>query len=403
MLSWSLRIGSLLGVPLYLHWSFLLLMAWLMAGPFMARSPDAMAAGLRTAGFILAIFGCVVLHELGHALAARRYGIATRNITLLPIGGVANLVRMPENPKQELVVALAGPAVNVLIAAIIIPAVLFLDGTAAFTGAADGVGGRGAVTLHRTHFLASLGAVNIFLVLFNMIPALPMDGGRVFRALLAMATDRARATAIAAAVGRVVAVGFVVLGLFTGRIFLMLIGVFVFMGAGAEAQAAKVRSALDGLTVRAAMLTRFRTLRAGHTLRHASAELLAGTQQDFPVLADGAGADDDADALVGVLTRADLLRALAAGHMEAQVATIMRAPCTNVSEDDDLATALERVRSAPAPSDGDAAPEGCPVIAVVRRERAASSGAVRSRIVGLITPENLTELVMHRAAARRHS
>lgn len=398
MLRWSLRLGSLLGVPIYLHWTFLVLIAWFMAGPLMSGSPDAVAAALRTGGFILAIFGCIVLHEMGHALAARRYGIATRNITLLPFGGVASLERMPEKPVQELFVALAGPAVNVAIAAIIIPAVLATDGAAAFAAPAGGGEASGAVALHRTHFLASLGVVNVFLVVFNMIPALPMDGGRVLRALLAMATDRTRATAIAAAVGRFVAVGFIVLGLFAGQVFLMLIGVFVFLGAGAEAQAEKVRSALEGLTVRAAMLTRFRSLRASQPLRHAADELLAGSQQDFPVLADHAPADGDAppraDHLVGVLTRADLVRAIAGGNLDAPISTVMRPPCPAVGEHEDLRESLERARS---PVDGapPVTPGECPLIAVVRPY---PTDSARSLIVGLVTPDNLTELIMLRAA-----
>lgn len=398
MLRGSLRLGSLLGVPVFIHWTFLILIAWLMAGPLMSGTPDAMAQGLRTAGFIAAIFGCIVLHEMGHALAARRYGIATRDITLLPIGGVASLERMPEKPAQELVVALAGPAVNVMIAAIIIPAVLASEGAAAFTDAGSSAGGAGAVALHRTHFLAALGATNVFLVVFNMIPALPMDGGRVLRAILAMATDRVKATAIAAAVGQVLAVGFVLFGLFTGHVFLMLIGVFVFLGAGAEAQAEKVKSALDELPVRAAMMTRFRTLRASQTLRHAAEELLAGSQQDFPVLADDARADDDAASLVGVLTRTDLVRSMAAGKMDAPLSTIMREACATVGENDDLRSALERARASGQRegTPGQSSAE-CLVIAVVRPD---PRDPASPRIVGLITPDNLTELVMLRAATR---
>ncbi len=398
MLRGSLRLGSLLGVPVFIHWTFLILVAWLMAGPLMSGTPDAMAQGLRTAGFIAAIFGCIVLHEMGHALAARRYGIATRDITLLPIGGVASLERMPEKPAQELVVALAGPAVNIAIAAIIIPAVLATEGMSAFTGAGSSAGAAGAVALHHTHFLAALGATNIFLVVFNMIPALPMDGGRVLRAILAMATDRAKATAIAAAVGQVLAVGFVLFGLFTGHVFLMLIGVFVFLGAGAEAQAGKVKSALDGLQVRAAMMTRFRTLRASQTLRHAAEELLAGSQQDFPVLADDADSDNDATAIVGVLTRTDLVRSMAAGKMDAPLSTIMREACATVGENDDLRSALERARASGQRegTPGQSSAE-CLVIAVVRPD---PRDPASLRIVGLITPDNLTELVTLRAAAR---
>ncbi len=405
MLRWSMRLGSLFGIPIYVHWTFLILILWFMGGPILSGAPDAVAAGLRMTGFVLAIFGCVVLHELGHALAARRYGIPTRDITLLPIGGVARLERMPEKPSQELVVALAGPAVNVVIAAIIIPVVLAVEGAAAFTGPAGATNGNEgdaaavAIALHRAHFFASLGIVNIFLVVFNMIPALPMDGGRVLRALLAMSTDRARATSIAAAIGQMVAVGFVLLGLFTGHILLMLIGVFVFLGAGAEAHAEQFRSALEGLTVRAAMVTRFRTLRASDTLRHAADELLAGSQQDFPILSDNARGNDDASALAGVLTRSDLMRAMAKGDLDSPISTVMRPPCVTVTEHEDLRSAIQRARASVAESESTSDPQtGCAVIAVVGTHGPNSMGSNQPRIVGLITPENLTELVMLRAA-----
>ena len=400
MLSWSLRVGSLFGVPVYLHWTFLLLIALFMAAPIVAGTPDAVAMGLRTAAFILAIFGCVLLHELGHALAARRYGIRTRDITLLPIGGVARLERMPDDPVQELVVALAGPAVNVVIAAIVIPLVLMTDGTTAFTGAASETatnasesaasGTRGVVALYHTNFLAALGAVNVFLVLFNMIPALPMDGGRVLRAVLAMAMDRGRATAIAAVLGQLFAVLFGIAGLMIGNFLLIIIAFFVFIAAAAEAQHEQFRSALGGLAARTAMLVHFRALRRSQSLREAATELLAGSQQDSPVLEDHASADD-AESLIGVLTRSDLVRAIAEGRLDESVETAMVPDCPTVTEDDDLQPALERIRAA---ATGRSGPS--PVITVVR-----SDAAGRRRIVGLITADNVLELVMLRTAAQR--
>jgi len=410
MLTWSLRIGRLLGIPVYLHWTFLLLIALFLFAPMVAGAPDAVASGVRTAGFILSIFGCVLLHEFGHAIAARRYGIGTRDITLLPIGGVARLERMPDDPKQELVVALAGPAVNVVIAAIVIPIVLLTDGAAAFMGSGIEAGGqagigsgigagdagdahgnaaagtRGVVALYHTNFLAALGAVNVFLVVFNMIPALPMDGGRVLRALLAMTMDRRRATAISASLGQIIAVLFGIGGLMIGNLLLIVIAFFVFIAAGAEAQHEQVRSALGGLRARAAMLVHFRTLRSSQTLREAATELLAGSQQDFPVVDDHAD-EDDAGALVGVLTRSNLVRAIAQGRLDDPVASALVEGCPTITEDEELQPALERIRAA--------ATDGPPtVIAVVRSDAAAGV-----RIVGLVTAENVTELVMLRSAA----
>lgn len=401
MLRGSIKLGSLLGVPVYLHWTFLILIAWLVGAAALAGGPEAMAAGLRTGAFVLAVFGCIVLHEMGHALAARRYGIQTRDITLLPIGGVASLERMPEKPGQELVVALAGPAVNVVIAAVLLPLVLLTAGADAFRVAggegdgSEGGAGVGGAALHRMNFLAMLGATNVLLVVFNMIPALPMDGGRVLRALLAMAMDRPKATAIAATVGQVVAAGFVIFGLFSGQVLLMLIGVFVFFGAGAEASAERFRAALEGLRVEAAMLTRFRTLRTTQTLRDAAAELLAGSQQDFPVVDADAPDPLAAGSLAGVLTRSRLVRAMAGGNLDATVASVMVTPCEMAREGEDLRRVLERIRTARgegATPDGE---EARGVIVVVRGDGAGA------RIVGVVTQENVAELVMLREAAGR--
>ncbi|MBX3356539.1 MAG: site-2 protease family protein [Phycisphaeraceae bacterium] len=392
MLRGSLKLGSLFGVPIFIHWTFLLLLAWFMSGPLLAGGPDAVGASLRVGFFVLAIFGCVLLHEFGHVLAARGFGVPTRDVTLLPIGGVARLERMPEKPAQELLVALAGPAVNVVIAAVLIPLVLILGGGAALVSGEAGAEGAarsdvaGALLGHHANFLAALAKVNVLLVIFNMIPALPMDGGRVLRSLLAMVTDRARATAVSAVLGQLLAVGFALLGVLSGNILLIVIAAFVFLGAGGEAQAEQIRSALVGLPVRAAMITHFKCLRASQRLREAAGELLAGSQQDFPVLRDDA-MDLDATALVGVLTRSDLVRAVAAGQMDDRVSTVMTPLGPFAREDDDLREVLERARQG----------EGGvpPIIGVVRSDHVGAP----LRLVGLITAENVTELVMLRHAA----
>lgn len=391
----TIKLGTLLGVPVYLHWSFVLLIAWVLIVPFITGAAASLADEVRTVGFVLAIFACIVLHEMGHALAARRYGIRTRDITLLPIGGVASLERMPEKPGQELVVALAGPAVNLVIAGIIIPGILLTQGVSAITGAADVAGGSGDPALHRMPFLPTLGIANLFLVVFNLIPALPMDGGRVLRALLAMVTDRGKATAIAAAVGQVVAVGFVLVGLFTGHVMLMLVGAFVFMGAGAEASSERFRAALSGRRVGDAVLTRFRVLRASDTIRRAAEELLAGDQHDFPVLRDDATDDRDPVAFVGLLTRDDLVRAVAQGQLDAPISGVMRSPGVFVDARDDLQRAIDRASSRSRMPAGPGVSD--PRVAVVVAPDPGDPS--RSRVVGLLTNENLAEFVMLREAA----
>lgn len=218
MNSWTL--GKISGINIRVHWTFLLLPIYIYFSSILAGS--GLAAAVLTVVFVLAIFGCVLLHELGHALAARQFGIHTRNITLLPIGGVASLERIPRKPLQELWIAVAGPLVNVAIAAS-----LFLAMWLGIIGS-FGTGG----------FLQHLALANVVLVLFNMIPAFPMDGGRVLRSTLAMFTDWNQATEIAVSVGKFAAVGFGILGLLSGNLLLVIVAVFIYFAAHSELVAA---------------------------------------------------------------------------------------------------------------------------------------------------------------------
>lgn len=227
------KLGTLAGIGVYLHWSFWLLPAWIL----MSSSRD-MAGAIGSVLFVFAIFGCVVLHELGHALMARHYGIGTRDITLYPIGGVASLERMPRRPSQELAIALAGPAVNVVIAGVLFAIIL-----------AIGIGTQGMVfSVVGGSFLVSLMAVNIALVVFNMLPAFPMDGGRVLRAFLAMRVPYLRATEIAVRVGQSVAIVLGVISLF-GPTTLLFIALFVFLAAQAELAMARQQEAFGASSV----------------------------------------------------------------------------------------------------------------------------------------------------------
>ena len=229
MTRWSYKIAEPFGIGVYVHFSFLLIVAWVAFGQL--RAGGGAAAVLSSVAFLFALFACVVLHELGHALAARRYGIRTRDITLLPIGGLARLERMPEKPVQELFVALAGPAVNVAIA-------LALWVWLGLTGSlvpADQVG------LTIGPFFERLLVINVALVVFNMLPAFPMDGGRVLRALLALRLGALRATRIAATVGKAMAALFAVVGLFFNP-FLILIAFFIWFGATQETMMAEARA-----------------------------------------------------------------------------------------------------------------------------------------------------------------
>lgn len=354
--AWSFRLGRMLGVDVYVHLTFLLLLGFIgVAHGLAGRSVDAALTGVL---FFAGIFLCVLLHEFGHALAARRYGIKTTDITLLPIGGLARLERIPEKPVQELVVALAGPAVNLVIAAGLAVG-LWLGG---YWQTLSSLGLTGGNIFER------LLVANVFLVLFNLLPAFPMDGGRVLRSLLAMRLDYARATNIAAGIGKGMAVLFGFAGLF-GNPMLLLIALFVWIGASQEAAAAQMKSSFVGATVRDAMLTDFRVLSPRNSLGDASKLLLTGSQTDFPIV--------DGGRVVGILDHAALFQSLRERGDLALVGEVMRSGFITLRADQSLDDALTEVRA-----------EGGLTMAVTED----------GRFVGLLTPENVGEFFMIRRA-----
>jgi stage IV sporulation protein FB len=356
-MSWSFPIGRLFGSDVRVHATFFLRLAWIAAAAWIEGGATSAAA---TLGFVLALFACVLAHEFGHALMARRYGIATPDITLLPIGGLARLERMPERPGQEIAVALAGPAVNVAIW-VILTLVLGAETTVTgLTGIEDPAQG----------FLARLASVNLFLVLFNLIPAFPMDGGRVLRAALSLVLPRVTATRVAATAGQVLAFVFGFLGLTTGNPVLVLIGVFVFLAATAESGDVALRETARNLSARDAMITAFETLAPGDSMDAAAAALIRTTQGEFPVI-------DPADGrLIGFVTRGAILGAFAGdgaripvgGAVQPVPSVRLTAPLTDVFD---------------ALSDG-----GRPAVAVTDR-----AGV----FLGYVTRENIGELMVIRS------
>lgn len=288
-MKWSWKIGEFLGIGIYMHATFPLLLGF-VALPVLMRGGDLLDA-LANILFVMVLFVCVVLHEYGHALAARRYGIKTRDITLLPIGGVARLERMPSKPSQELVVAAAGPAVNIAIAAGLF-IVMTLAGVAVpWLGLGWG----------NESFLEQLLTVNIVLVLFNLIPAFPMDGGRILRALLATRMDYPRATKTAARLGQALAVVLGIAGFFVNPL-LTVTALFIFMGAQAESQMVQQRSQFENYTVSQAMRTNLRAFAPTEWLGAAVDSMMSTGQQDFPVVQNGR--------VVGLLTRDALMHGL---------------------------------------------------------------------------------------------
>jgi Zn-dependent protease len=352
---WSVTIGRFGGTAVRIHVTFLLLLAWI---GFSAWQKEGLTAARDSVSFILALFACVLLHEFGHILMARRFGIETPRVTLLPIGGVASLQRMPDKPAQELAVAIAGPLVNVIIAFVLLLFLPRLDPDA-------------AARLDDPHIglLARLAAANIFLVLFNMIPAFPMDGGRVLRALLTMKLGAQRATRIAATIGQVLAFGLGFLGLF-GNPLLLFIAIFVYVAAAGEAQMTAFHDAARGLRVADAMETSFSAIPGGATLADAVDMLLATAQQEFPIV-DAFGKP------MGLLVRQDILSGLKDHERSAPVAEIMRSPVETIPATGLLEPALDRLYGQQAQA-----------LCVADRD---------GRLVGLLTRQNLAEMMMIKA------
>lgn len=356
-MKWSLNLGKIAGIKILVHWTFILLLAWI-AFTEVQRGSDTFTILLAIA-FILAVFLCVVLHELGHALTARQYGIQTKVITLLPIGGVASLERMPEKPKQELLVALAGPAVNVVIAFIlwlVLPSLQNVPGEEFFQ------------RITPANFLYLLLFVNIVLVVFNAIPAFPMDGGRVLRALLAFKLGRVRATQIASNLGQLLAIFFIFIGFFYNP-FLILIGAFVFFGAYAENMLVQHLDFLRGHSVREGMMTNFVTLAPTDTVRDALDKLLMGSEHEFIVELDGQ--------VVGTLTRSQLIQAVKEEQMTKPVLEVMSQDFKTFNVGDKLSEAYTELQKTRAPL--------YPVLE-------------NGRLAGVINTDNINEFILIKSA-----
>ncbi len=321
MKSWKLT--EIAGIGVYVHWSFLIL-PLLIAGSALS-SGSGIALAVEAVLFVLAIFGCVLLHELGHALMARQFGIGTHSITLLPIGGVASLDRMPERPLHELAVALAGPAVNVAIAAVLVVVLL----------AAGTVGTMFSTTAISHSFLIRLMWANVALVLFNMLPAFPMDGGRVLRSLLASFMPHVRATNIAAAIGQVMAGLFAVVGILSQHWMLVFVAMFVFLAGRAEAQMARAKASIRGYRVGDAMRRQFHMVPADITLDQAAHDVLFKAQDDFPVIEDGR--------LVGMLAKQHALQLLAQGRGYLRIRESMRGNVPTLDQQLSLEECLDQM------------------------------------------------------------
>lgn len=355
-MSWSIPIGTVRGTVVRIHLTFLLLLVWIGVAHY---QDGGMRAAIQGVVFISLVFLCVLLHEFGHVFAASRYGVKTPDITLLPIGGVARLSRIPEKPSQEFTVAIAGPLVNVAIAVALFLVLGHLPTMADIQVENPGL-----------NMVARLATVNVFLVLFNLIPAFPMDGGRMLRALLAYKLGYARATQVSAWIGQGLAFAFGLLGLF-GNVLLLFIALFVYLGAAAESHSVQLRQAANGMLAGDAMITQFESLTPSSRVADAVQALIRTTQHEFPVV-DGGGR------LRGVLTRDAMIKALRSDGPDTPVIEVMQRDVPVVHVRDALSEALKQLQE-----------NGLPAVGV-----ADASG----RLVGMITPENVGEIMMLHAA-----
>ena len=349
----AMVIGTIAGTKVRLHWTFLVFLAWIGIG-FVLQGGA--AAALSGVGFMLALFACVVAHEFGHILTARYFGIRTPDVTLLPIGGVARLDSIPEQPRRELAVALAGPAVNLVIAGVLI-----------LVFGIQPIEQSHAMNLKPEDILPNLATANLFLAFFNLLPAFPMDGGRALRAIIAAFADRQKATRIAATIGQSLAIGLGLLGLLSGNPLLIFIAMFVYFGASAEAQAALLESIADRLQVADAMMTELVPLSPASRLAEAVELLLRTSQREFPIL-------DANGTLVGLLTRDRLVQGLHSDGATLPVSEAMETVIPTIRSDRPLREAMALMQRHPKTG-----------VAVLDRE---------GEFEGLLTGENLGELLL---------
>ncbi len=354
---WSLTVGKIAGTAIRIHITFLLFLIWIWAAYYRQGGTSTAWEGV---AFVALLFFCVLLHEFGHVYAAKRYGINVPDITLWPFGGIANFERIPEKPSEELVVAIAGPLVSVAIAALL---VIFVSTTTDLSILMK-------IEDPKAEMAAKLAGANIFLVLFNMIPAFPMDGGRVLRALLAIKLGFARATEIAASIGQGLAITLGLIGIFSNPM-LVIIAVFVFLAASGEAVHAQLHQMARSTLVADAMITKFESLGPQSRVRDAVEELIRTTQKEFPVV-DGGGR------LRGVLTRDAMIRALKERGPDTPVIEVMDSEVPTIPARANLESALTCLTE-----------QGKPVIGVTDAS---------DKLVGLLTTENLGEMMMLRSA-----
>lgn len=372
----SLKIARIWGVDIQVHWSFILILFY---GAFLfGRNASSLAAGaIYGVVVILLLFVCVVLHEFGHAIVAKYFGVNVPHITLLPIGGVAQLERMPRKPMQEFLIAIAGPAVNFALAAVLLPAALLVVSMSIGTGSMWALVSalmRTAQSMSVGGLLLTLAGTNLLLGIFNLLPAFPMDGGRILRALLALRLRYVPATRIAVLIGRGMAILFAIWGISGGGIFLLLVAFFVYVGGRGELEAVQSRYVLKDFSARQAVNKDARVLYTSEPISRAVDYIMTTYQGDFPV-------HDLGNNLVGVLTRPRLVATLRGQGQDGRIVDVMipRARVPVTGGDTTLADVWEQMLEA-----------GSRVIIVQDQDQ----------FLGLITLDDISELIQVMGAAK---
>lgn len=368
-MKWAWRIARIAGIDIRLHITFLALLAWIAWSSYVATGT--LAGVLDGVLLICLVFAIIVAHELGHALTARRFGVKTRDITLLPIGGVASLERMPDNPRQELLVALAGPAVNFVLAAVLALICLPLGYDLLPQPSSDAQVVDAQIMA--VPLLVRLVWINLTLGLFNLLPAFPMDGGRALRALLALRLSDIRATRIAAGLGQAMAIVFGVVGLFVSPV-LVFIALFLWIGASGEARVAEVKAVAYEVPVSAAMVREFEAVSPDLSMSAPLRRLLETGQHDFPVVSGGR--------VIGMLSRESMLQTLAAHGPEISIGEVMRLVPTLLHPSDNLDDALMKVMQTG---------EAIPVV------------DAHERLVGMLTNDSLADFLLIRQALEQRT
>lgn len=355
---WSYSAGKIFGINFKIHITFLILLLFIF---FVGLHQEGLEKAVVAVLFILAVFASVLIHEIGHSLISRRFGKEAKSITLLPIGGVATIEEMPEKPIQEIGVAIIGPFINLAIAGI-----LFL-----FMGHWSGISIPHLYPDSAQDFFAGLIGINIILAVFNLIPAFPMDGGRVLRGFLAMWLDYPRATSVAVYIGQGIALLFIFFGIFFNW-WLAIIGVFLYIGAGSENQEVMLRTMLRRVIVADAMSTDMRSVRPDDSLAKALELAYHGFQDDFPVI--------DNRGIQGILTREKLLQSIHDIGTDVSISEIMEKDFDIVSPRMKLDDIYQRFRSS---------------------DKSAAAVMENNRLVGMISMNGISRYLMIRSAVKR--